>query len=83
MDVFGHLLRSGLCKGFQGGEALEQGGGDLVHSGIGTLGGQADGEQQFIIFLVLQGTDAIRVQCFQPVDDGACLLFGLHGVFLL
>ena len=83
MDVGLHVGRLCLRQGLQGGEAGEEGGGHLIDPLIGALGGEAGGKEQLIVLLVLQGTDAIRVQFFQPVDDGACLFFGLHGVFLL
>ena len=83
VDVLGYLGGVRCRKGLQRGEAGEESGGDLVDPGIGTLGGEPDGEQQFVVFLILQGADAVGIEIFQPVDNGPYILGGFHGAILL
>ena len=50
-------------KGFQRGETLKENRRHQIDPGIGTLGGQARGEQQLIVLLCLKGT-GIRIMLF-------------------
>ena len=50
-------------KGFQRGETLKENCRHQIDPGVGTLGGQARGEQQLIVLLCLKGT-GIRIMLF-------------------
>ena len=78
MDIGAHLVHIGGGEGLQRGVAGEQGGRDQIHAGIGTLGGQTDGEQKLVILLIVQRAQRVRVQLLQRRDDGGDLLFRLH-----
>lgn len=71
MDQLFDLGEVGSGEGVQGREALKEGWGDLIDPFIGTLGGQPDREEQFVILLVGQGADTVWVEGFERVDDGA------------
>ncbi len=78
VDVLAHLVNVRLGKALQGGEPRVQGGGDLVHPLVGALGGQAHGEQQLIVLLILQGAEGIGVQLLQRVHNGPHVGFCRH-----
>ena len=73
-----HVGRLCLRQGLQGGEAGEEGGGHLIDPLIGALGGEAGGKEKLIVLLVLQGTDTIRVQVFECLDNGVNILGIFH-----
>ena len=61
VDVLADFLGVGLREALQRGEPLKQGGGHLVHPLVGALGGQAHGEQQFVILFVLQRAERVGI----------------------
>ena len=82
VDVFGDLGRIGLGKGFQCGKALKQRGSYLVDPFVGALGGQTHGKQQFVVLVILQRAQCIRVKLFQRIDNGAYIFFSFHSIDL-
>ena len=79
VDVALHLLHIRFGKALQGGEAGEEGGGDLVYPLVGALGGQAHGKEQLIILTVVQRAAGFRVFLQQQPDDLIYLFLGPHG----
>ena len=63
------FLRLRLGKGFQGREEAVQILGDNIYPLIRTLGRQPGSKQQFIILLILQGTDGIRIFLLKQSDS--------------
>ena len=53
-DVFADLIGCGRREGFQCGEALKQCRRHQIHTSVGALGRQTDGEQQLVVLLILQ-----------------------------
>ena len=74
LDVCTHLVHIGGGEGLQRGIAGKQGGRDHIYAGVGTLGRQADGEQQLVVLSVIQRAQGVRVQLFQGRNDGGYLL---------
>ena len=78
MDQFLYFGDVGFGKGLQRRKAGEERGGNLIHPFIRTLGGEPDGEQQFIILPVIQGTDGFRIFRQQTPDDFIDLFLCAH-----
>ena len=84
VDDLPHLLLAGGGQGLQGGKLLIEDGGHHVHAGVGTLGGQADGEEELIGLFGIKGEGALRrrVEIFQFLNNGGNGFFFFHIVHL-
>ena len=69
VDVRLHLGHVGAGQVFQGRVAGEEGGRDLVHPLVGTLGGQTGGEEQLVVLAVVQRAQSVGVSRLQSFHD--------------
>jgi len=69
MDILAHLLHIGLSKCLKGRKAGEQGRGNQINPGVGTLGSQTNGEEQFIVLTVIQRALGAGIELFQSGND--------------
>jgi hypothetical protein len=74
MDVLLHLRNIRIGQRLQGGESGKERRGHLIHSLIGTLGGQTHREQQFVIFFIVQRADPVGIELLERIHNGAHLL---------
>lgn len=77
-DVVFHIGDIRRRHGFQGGVGGKESGGHQIHPGVGTLGGEPDGDHQLIVLRVVQGAGRIVVALFENINDGFCLFFFVH-----
>ena len=83
MDDPAHVLHRCFGQRFQRGIGGKQFRCYLVYPGVGTLGGQTRGKQQFVVFLVGQRTDGVWVKYLQILDNTQDCAFSFHGVGIL
>ena len=62
-EIF-HIRNISGSHGFQRGVGGKQSGSDQIHSCVGALGRQTNGNHQFVILPVVQGTGGLRIAEF-------------------
>ena len=78
VDTGLHILRLRCGQSLQRREPGKETGRDLVDPLVGALGRETGGKEQLVILLISKGADAVWIEAFQLLNDGADFIGCLH-----
>ena len=72
---FLYMTDIGACHGFQGRIGIKKCRSNEIDPGVGTLGGEPNGDHEFIVLPIMKSAGSVRIEVLQDLDDGIYFFF--------